>query len=130
MYSSGFWFLGAEDRSEVGWFGCRRVVFSIERLSSATPDPEARMEAVGYPGLAGAPGSMPLLNSCLVISLSAGVSGICPEMGGHDGLCLCLNYICRPSASGRPLAGTSPGNPHGKATIGSDQYFRILLLLG
>jgi hypothetical protein len=88
-----------------------------QRLSSATPEPEARMEAVGYPGLAGAPGSMPLRNSCLVIGLRAVVCRICREMAGHDGLSLCLIYVCRLSGSGCSQAGTCPGNPHGKASL-------------
>jgi hypothetical protein len=57
------------------------------------------MEAVGYPGLAGAPGSMPLLSSCLVLSLSAAECRTCREMAGHDGLCLCLIYGCRLSGA-------------------------------
>jgi hypothetical protein len=58
------------------------------------------MESVGYPGLAGAPGSMPLLISCLALSDSAVECRICREMADHDGLCLCLFYGCRLSAAG------------------------------
>jgi hypothetical protein len=37
---------------------------------------------------------MPLLNSCLVIGLSAVVHKICCEMAGHGGLGLWLIYAC------------------------------------
>jgi hypothetical protein len=70
----------AVEANHAGW------AVSAERLSSATPDSVASMEAVGYPGLAGAPGSMPLLVSCLVLNLLAVVSGMCRENAGHDGL--------------------------------------------
>jgi hypothetical protein len=39
-------------------------------------------------------GSMPLLNSCLVIGLSAVVDKICREMAGHGGLGLWVVYAC------------------------------------
>jgi hypothetical protein len=71
-----------------------------QRLSSATPAPELSMEAVGYPGLAGAPGSMPLLNSCLVLSRGTAECKAGREVADHEGPCRWLIYGCRVSGSG------------------------------
>jgi hypothetical protein len=93
--TSGFSFFWAERRPDARVVECRRVVCSIERRSSATPERRLSMEAVGYPGLAGAPGSMPLLISLLVFSESDLECRIYREMADHDGLRLCLFYGCR-----------------------------------
>jgi hypothetical protein len=43
---------------------------------------------------------MPLLNSCLVLCLSAVVHEICREMAGHGGLGLWVMYACGLSGAG------------------------------
>jgi hypothetical protein len=50
-------------------------------------------------------------------------------MSGHVGLRLLVNDGCCLSGDGQTRAGMAPGNPHGKATSGSAEQFRIPLQL-